>query len=137
MTWILLNKRWTAIIILFVLLIIQTAITNQYASKLKQADQKCIAQIQEIERKQVKALTEAQNKANEVSADYEQIKAEQHAKVETVTRTVQKIVERPIYLNRCFDDDGLSKINSLIKTSDASESNAALSDFESDRARQR
>ena len=114
MTWILLNKRWTAIIILFVLLIIQTAITNQYASKLKQANQKCIAQIQEIERKQVKA--------------------EQRAKVETVTRTVQKIVERPVYLNRCFDADGLSEINSLIKTSDARESNAALSDIESDRS---
>ncbi|MCE1272426.1 MAG: hypothetical protein LWW88_12905 [Acinetobacter sp.] len=134
MTWILLNKRWTAIIILFVLLIIQTAITNQYASKLKQADQKCIAQIQEIERKQVKALAEAQNKANKASADYEQIKAEQRAKVETVTRTVQKIVERPIYKSSCFDADGLSEINSLIKTSDTSESSPALSDFESDRS---
>ena len=132
MTWILLNKRWTAIIILFVLLIIQTAITNQYASKLKQANQKCIAQIQEIERKQVKALAEAQNKANNASAGYEQIKAEQRAKVETVTRTVQKIVERPIYKSSCFDADGLSEINSLIKTSDTSQPDPALSDFESD-----
>ncbi|WP_288400227.1 hypothetical protein [uncultured Acinetobacter sp.] len=134
MTWILLNKRCTAIIILFVLLIIQTAFTNQYAGKLKQADQKCIAQIQAIERKQVKALAEAQNKANKASADYEQVKAEQRAKVETVTRTVQKIVERPIYKSSCFDADGLSEINSLIKTSDTSESSSALSDFESDRS---
>ena len=120
MTWILLNKRWTAIIILFVLLIIQTAIKNHYATKLKNADQKCLSQIQEIERKQVKALAEAQNKADKVSADYEQIKAEQRTKVETVTRTVQKIVERPLYFNRCIDDDGLSEINSIIKTSDSS-----------------
>ncbi len=137
MTWILLNKRWTAIIILFVLLIIQTAITNQYAGKLKQADQKCIAQIQEIERKQVKALADAQNKANKASAEYEQVKAEQRAKVETVTRTVQKIVERPIYQRDCFDSTGLSEINSLIKTSDTSESSSVLSDFESDRDRHR
>ena len=137
MTWILLNKRWTAIIVLFVLLIIQSAITNHYVGELKAAEQKCFAQIQDIERKQVKAFAEAQNKANKASSDYEQIKAEQHAKVETVTRTVQKIVERPIYLNRCFDDDGLSEINSLIKTSDASESNAAMSESESDRTRQR
>ena len=137
MTWILLNKRWTAIIILFVLMIIQTAITNQYASKLKQADQKCIAQIQEIERKQVKALAEAQNKANKASAEYEQVKAEQRTKVETVTRTVQKIVERPIYKSSCFDADGLSEINSLIKTSDTSESSSALSDFESNPDRHR
>ena len=137
MTWILLNKRWTAIIILFVLMIIQTAITNQYASKLKQADQKCIAQIQEIERKQVKALAEAQDKANKASAEYEQVKAEQRTKVETVTRTVQKIVERPIYKSSCFDADGLSEINSLIKASDTSQPDPAMSDFESDRDRHR
>ena len=115
-------KFWREIIIGFLafLLLITLSILNHKTGQLKQADQKCIAQIQEIERKQVKALTEAQNKANEVSADYEQIKAEQHAKVETVTRTVQKIVERPIYLNRCFDDDGLSEINNLIKASDSS-----------------
>ncbi|MBY3623868.1 hypothetical protein HGO21_30590 [Acinetobacter sp. CUI P1] len=132
-------KFWREIIIGFLafLLLITLTVLNHKTGQLKQADQKCFAQIQEIERKQVKALAEAQNKANKASADYEQVKAEQQIKVEKVTRTVQKIVERPIYLNRCFDDDGLSKINSLIKTSDASESNAALSDFESDRARQR
>lgn len=132
-------KFWREIIICFLafLLLITLSVLNHKTGQLKAADQKCIAQIQEIERKQVKALAEAQNKANEVSSDYEQIKAEQRAKVETVTRTVQKIVERPIYKSVCFDADGLSEINSLIKTSDASESNAALSDVESDRTRQR
>jgi len=120
MTWILLNKRWTAIIVLFVLLIIQSAITNHYVGELKDAEQKCFAQIQDIERKQVKALADAQNKANKASADYEKIKAEQRAKVETVTRTVQKIVERPIYLNRCIDDDGVQQVNSLIDARDSS-----------------
>jgi len=38
MTWILLNKRWTAIIILVVVVVIQTAITNRYAGQLKQAE---------------------------------------------------------------------------------------------------
>ncbi len=132
-------KFWREIIIgsLAFLLLITLSILNHKTGQLKQADQKCIAQIQEIERKQVKALAEAQNKANKASAEYEQVKAEQRTKVETVTRTVQKIVERPIYKSVCFDADGLSEINSLIKTSDASESNAALSDVESDRTRQR
>ena len=131
-------KFWREIIICFLafLLLITLSVLNHKTGQLKAADQKCIAQIQEIERKQVKALAEAQNKANEVSSDYEQLKAEQRSKVETVTRTVQKIVERPIYKSSCFDADGLSEINSLIKTSDASESNAALSDVESDRTRQ-
>lgn len=132
MTWILLNKRWTAIIVLFVLLIIQTAFTNHYAGESKDAEQKCFAQIQDIERKQVKALADAQNKVNKASADYEQLKAEQRAKVETVTRTVQKIVERPLYKSICFDDDGLSEINSLIKADSNRESNSTMSDFEPD-----
>ncbi|MDF2418020.1 hypothetical protein GWP85_10950 [Acinetobacter beijerinckii] len=119
MTWILLNKRWSLIIVLSCLYLAQIAYTNHLVGKLKAADQKCMSQIQEIERKQVKALAEAQNKANKASAEYEQIKAEQRAKVETVTRTVQKIVERPLYFNRCIDDDGLSEINSLIKASDS------------------
>lgn len=120
MAWILLNKRWSLIIVLSILYVAQIAYTNHLAGKLKEADQKCFTKIQDIERKQVKALAEAQNKVNEVSADYEKLKSEQRVKVERVTREVQKIVERPIYLNRCFDADGLSEINSLIKTSDSS-----------------
>jgi len=120
MTWILLNKRWTAIIVLILLLIIQTAITSHYVSELNAAEQKCFAQIQDIERKQVKALADAQNKVNKASADYEKLRSEQQTKVETVTREVQKIVERPIYQHDCFDSSGLSEINSLIKASDSS-----------------
>ncbi|XZW50964.1 hypothetical protein ACT4VW_01775 [Acinetobacter baumannii] len=115
MTWILLNKRWTAIAILFVLLLIQTAITNHYVNKLKQANQQCLAQIQDIERKQVKALAEAQNQINQVSADYEQLKSEQRTKVEYVEREVQKIIERPVYKSACVDADGVQQINDLIK----------------------
>lgn len=120
MTWILLNKRWSLIIVLSFLYLVQIAYTNHLVGKLKAADQKCMAQIQEIERKQVKALAEAQNKVNEVSADYEKLKSEQRVKVERVTREVQKIVERPVYQRDCFDASGLSEINSLIKTSDTS-----------------
>lgn len=115
MTWILLNKRWTAIIILMAVVVIQTAITNRYAGQLKQAEQQCQSQIQDIERKQVKALAKAQDEFNQVSADYEQLKSEQRTKVEYVEREVQKIIERPVYLNRCIDSDGLQQINSLIE----------------------
>lgn len=120
MAWILLNKRWSLIIVLSILYLVQIGYTNHLAGKLKEADQKCFAQIQDIERKQVKALAEAQNKVNEVSADYEKLKSEQRVKVERVTREVQKIVERPSYQRDCFDADGLSEINSLIKASDSS-----------------
>ena len=126
MTWFLLNKRWSLIIILSILYLAQIAYTNHLAGKLNEAEQKCMSQIQEIERKQVKALAKAQDKVNKASADYEEIKAEQRARVETVTRTVQKIVERPVYLNRCIDDDGLQQINSLIQARDSSQLDAAM-----------
>lgn len=120
MNWILLNKRWSLIIVLSILYLVQIGYTNYLAGKLKEADQKCFTKIQDIERKQVKALAKAQNQVNEVSADYEKLRSEQRVKVERVTREVQKIVERPSYQRDCFDADGLSEINSLIKTGDTS-----------------
>ncbi len=120
MTWILLNKRWSLIILLTVLYFIQIGYTNYLAGKLKQANQQCMAQIQDIERKQVKALAEAQNELNKVSADYEQVKAEQNTKVEYIEREVQKIVERPVYKSSCVDDAGVQQLNELIKAGNTS-----------------
>ncbi|HFX6333880.1 hypothetical protein [Acinetobacter nosocomialis] len=115
-------KYWREIIIVILafLLAITLAILNFKIGELKKSDQKCLSQIQEIENKNLKALTEKQNQFNQVSADYEKLRSEQNTKVETVTREVQKIVERPIYLNRCIDDDGVYQINSLIETKRAS-----------------
>lgn len=112
-------KYWIAIAVLSFICLGQLAYTNHLAGKLNESEAKCTAKIQEIERKQFKALAEKQNLINQVSADYEQVKSEQRIKVETVTREVQKIIERPVYNNVCLDDDGVSAINSLI-TSDSS-----------------
>jgi small-conductance mechanosensitive channel len=113
-------KYWVAIAILSFLWLGQIAYTNHLSGKLKDADAKCQAKIQKIEQQHLKALAEKQNAINQVSADYEKAKSEQRVQVETVTREVQKIVDRPVYQQHCFDDDGVSAINSLI-TSDSSE----------------
>ncbi|AZC07181.1 hypothetical protein DKE44_020990 (plasmid) [Acinetobacter nosocomialis] len=115
-------KYWREIIIVFLafLLAISLAVLNYKTGQLKEAEQKCQSQIQEIERKQVKALAEAQNELNKVSADYEQYKSEQRTKVEYVEREVQKIVERPIYKSACIDADGMQQINDLIKAGNTS-----------------
>ncbi|ENW95799.1 hypothetical protein [Acinetobacter sp. NIPH 298] len=120
MSWVLSNKRWSLIIVLSFLYLMQIGYTNYLAGKLQEADQKCFTKIQDIEQEQVKALAEAQNQVNKVSADYEKLKSEQRVKVERVTREVQKIVERPIYKSVCIDDDGLSEINSLIEAGNTS-----------------
>ena len=109
-------KYWIAIAVLSFICYGQLAYTNHLSGKLKEADTKCTAKIQEIEQKQLKALAEKQNEINQVSADYEQIKSAQRRQVETVTREVQKIVEHPIYLNNCFDDSGLQQLNSIINS---------------------
>ncbi|MDA3522890.1 hypothetical protein [Acinetobacter baumannii] len=115
-------KFWREIIIGFLafLLVICLAVLNHKTGQLKEAEQKCQSQIQEIERKNLKALAEKQNQINKVSADYERVKAEQSTKVETVTREVQKIVERPIYKSSCIDDAGVQQLNELIKAGNTS-----------------
>ena len=113
-------KHWIAIAVFFFLWLGQIAYTNHLSGKLRKAAEQCTAKIQQIEQKHLKALTEKQNQINQVSADYEAEKSEQGVQVETVTREVQKIIDRPVYLNHCFDDDGVSAINSLI-TGDTSQ----------------
>ncbi|ANA37499.1 hypothetical protein AWN74_07190, partial [Acinetobacter baumannii] len=88
--------------------------------KINQADQKCLSQIQKIEKKNLEALAEKQNQINKVSADYEQVKAEQNTKVEYIEHEVQKIVERPVYKSSCIDDDGVQQLNDLIKAGNTS-----------------
>lgn len=112
-------KYWVAIAIFFFLWVGQIAYTNHLSGKLKVADAECQAKIQKIEQQHLKALAEKQNAINQVSADYEKARSEQRVQVETVTREVQKIVDRPVYQQHCFDDDGVSAINSLI-TGDSS-----------------
>ena len=112
-------KYWIAIAVLSFICIGQLAYTNHLSKKLRVAGEQCNAKIQVIEQKHLKALAEKQNAINQVSADYEKAKSEQRIKVETVTREVQKIIDRPVYQQFCFDDDGVSAINSLI-TNDSS-----------------
>ncbi|WP_151753767.1 hypothetical protein [Acinetobacter soli] len=125
-------KYWRAIIIglLAFLLLITLMLLNVKTGKLKDAETKCQQRIQAIEQAQYKALNEANAKANQASADYEQLKSERQAKVESVTHTVQKIVERPVYLNSCFDSDGMHELNSLIKAGHSSEPKTTLPGYQ-------
>lgn len=80
---------------------------------------------------QVKAATVDQTKV-QAQADVQQaqrtseavqIHAEKKTETEiryvTVTREVEKLVERPVYLERCMDDDGLRVLNAQILGADA------------------
>ena len=109
-------KFWKEVVmaILTFLLLICLFLLNSKTNKLEQADAKCTAQIQKIELVQKQAIKQANDKANQVSADYEQLKANQQVKVQTIRDTVQKIVERPVYRNVCFDDSGMQQLGKAI-----------------------
>ena len=114
MTWILLNKRISLIIALFLCLMTSLGYANHLAGQLLKADQKQAIAVANAIKPYEKAIAEAQAKANQASEDYEKLKSEQRVKTETVTREVQKIIERPVYQQHCINADGLSAINSLI-----------------------
>ena len=93
---------------------VQTWRANHWEAKAQKAKSDCYDKIQELETKRIKDLQDKQNEINKVSADYEAEKSKQKVRVETVTRELQTIIERPVYLNSCFDDSGLQQLNSLI-----------------------
>lgn len=126
------QKFWREciIVVLAFLLLICLLLLNSKTGKLEQAEAKCTAQIQKIELAQQTALKQANDKANQASADYEELKATQQAKTETIRDTVQKIVERPVYRDRnCFDNDGLQQLGKAIsfgQTNDTSEPESSV-----------
>lgn len=120
-------KYWILGLIFVVLYVGQIVYTNHLSNKLDQAETKCRQEKDLIYAKhkadaeaQAKAYQEAlvkrQNQINQLSSDYETKKSKQKIKVETVTKYVDKIVERDVYRNVCIDDDGMQQLNSLIKS---------------------
>lgn len=55
-----------------------------------------------------------QAQADKAASDLEKGNANADVVYKTITKTVDKIVVRPIYLNRCFDDDGLRIANTAL-----------------------
>lgn len=114
------NKRWTLIIVLLLCLFFQTWHVNSLAGDLRNAEIACNGRVEEALKPYKDAEKKSQEKANEVSEQYEETREAERVRTEYITRDVQKIVERPVYQQHCFDASGVSAINSLI-TSDTSE----------------
>ena len=114
------NKRWTLIIVLLIYALFQTWQSNSLAGDLNKVEADCKTKVQQEIDKAVKpykdAEQEAQERAQKAGEDYEQTKEAERVKTETITREVQKIVERPVYQQHCFDDSGLQQLNSLINS---------------------
>ena len=52
--------------------------------------------------------------ADTAATGHESFKENERVIYQTITKTVEKIVERPVYRNSCFDDDGLHQLNAAV-----------------------
>ena len=68
---------------------------------------------------QAEAFRKAESIANAASTGHEQDKANDQARIRTIRKTVEKIVERPRYAAACLDDDGMRALTIAIKPGDA------------------
>ena len=55
-----------------------------------------------------------QKTARAASVEYQQTKSEQDEKVRVQREVVQKIIERPVYIDDCTDASGVSVLNAAI-----------------------
>lgn len=62
----------------------------------------------------------------EAATSHEDFKAKEEVRYVTVTKTITKVVDRPVYLRQCFDDDGRRMLNDYAAGRDSSEPQAAV-----------
>ncbi|MDM1340753.1 hypothetical protein [Acinetobacter pseudolwoffii] len=106
------NKRWSLIVVLCIVIICQLFQANRLAGDLRKAETTCQDKINKKLKPYLDAEKKAQELANKAGEEYEESKEVERVKIEVITREVQKIVERPVYIHTsCFDDDGVRLIN--------------------------
>lgn len=106
------NKRWSLIVVLCIVILCQLFQANRLVGDLRKAETTCQDKINKKLKPYLDAEKEAQKLANKAGDEYEESKEVERVKTETITREVQKIVERPVYIHtNCFDDDGVSAVN--------------------------
>ncbi|MDH5819009.1 hypothetical protein [Acinetobacter pseudolwoffii] len=106
------NKRWSLIVVLCIVILCQLFQANRLAGDLRKAETTCQDKINKKLKPYLDAEKKAQELANVAGEEYEESKEVERVKTEVITREVQKIVERPVYIHTsCFDDDGVRLIN--------------------------
>lgn len=76
---------------------------------------KAEAKVAEMERQAFETAAKHAEQMSQASEEYQKLLAEQSQKEKVRYVEVQKIVEKPVYRNLCFDDVGLSELNRAIK----------------------
>lgn len=111
------NKRWSLIVVLCIVIVCQLFQANRLAGDLRKAEVKCQDKINKKLKPYLDAEKKAQELANKAGEQYEEAKEVERVKTEVITREVQTVKERPVYINTCLDDDGVRLINEAGNTS--------------------
>lgn len=98
-------------LIIAVALTVVWGVVWSYHSAYKRGWNAAIADVQKKAQVQKDKQQAVQSK---VSQNYQQDKTESEKKAEVRYVEVQKIVDRPVYINKCLDDDGVQLINKAI-----------------------
>ena len=88
-------------------------------NKVLNAEITCQGKIDEAVQPYLDAEKRGREIAKEVSEEYEQRESKEKVRIEKITVEVPKIIERTVYLNSCFDDDGMQLVNDLRYTSES------------------
>src|SRR5690606_28498703 len=112
------NKRWSLVLVLCIVIVCQLFQANRLAGDLRKAETTCQDKINKKLKPYLDAEREAQELANKAGEEYEESREVERVKTETITREVQKSVERPVYIHTSrLDDDGVRLINEAGNTS--------------------
>ena len=84
---------------------------NGLAGDLRTAQSHCDARVEKVLKPYKDAERSAQANANKVSEQHEEAKQAERVRTEIINTKVEKIVERPVYSDFCFDADGMSVVN--------------------------
>lgn len=112
---------------LIALSVIQTIRLKSAINQLDVIESKHLAEKEKEKSEYLEDLMEKQGEIDEISSEYEALKQKQLEGQRVIYKTVEKIVDRPIYRNVCIDDDGLSEINKAVNAYDPKQSASALS----------
>lgn len=82
--------------------------------------------MQDVAIAQEKVDKAQREKYDKLAQELEDTKKKRQENVRTITKTVEKIIDRPVYSNVCLEPDGLHVINSAIKGEPSTVTNDAL-----------
>lgn len=115
---VILLKWWRELLILifFVLWIGQVAYTNHLTKSHK-------SELAKIESDSIAIVAEKQNQINKISSNLEAEKQNIKIEFRDIKHETTKIVDRPVYRECKFDDDGLRIANKAIESANTRKSN--------------